>query len=177
MSLEGVRVGEERGTRGDGGSWGQREKQKIFFEKRHKWGKNGTKGQLFITLRIGAGGPVINWCVVNQIQQTHRHTHRTPPTQYKHKEDYCIFYVLVVNRDTSWPSSDSNLLQSKPCHATTIYLLWLLLLGEFVYFIQETAACVLYVACVYGLTQLCISGSWTLPFRVGSFRCSCGVLC
>ena len=45
-------------------------------EKRNKRGKNGTKGQLFITLCDGAGGRDVIQCVVESMRQTHTYSHQ-----------------------------------------------------------------------------------------------------
>lgn len=47
-------------------------------EKRNKQGKNGTKGQLFITLLHGPGVPAVIWCVVESMQRTHTQSHQQP---------------------------------------------------------------------------------------------------
>lgn len=74
-----------------GGGLGDRERSKRGAEKRNKQGKNGTKGQLFITVRIGAGGPDINWCGANQRQQTHTHnTTNTIQTQVRRLYLLCV---------------------------------------------------------------------------------------
>lgn len=59
-------VGREKKWRQRGGL-DDGESTKRGGGKRHKRGKNGTKGQLFITLRDGAGGPAIIWCAVESM--------------------------------------------------------------------------------------------------------------
>lgn len=95
IGKERVRVGETLETGGGGGLY-DGESSKRGAEKRNKRGKNGTKGQLFITLRVAAGGPVINWCVCrSDAAHTHTHAHKATNKPLKTKHDYCVVQDLL----------------------------------------------------------------------------------